>query len=294
MRKRGILVLGGGISSEREVSLKTSFHLFQVAKKLFKEVSFYNLKSTKKFLKDIEILKPEIIINGLHGSFGEDGTLQAILNALEIKYTGSGVLASSLCMDKYRSSLIVEDIGVKIPQTMFNGDVVQFPCIVKPNSNGSSLGVTKVLGKENLAKAIKHAKEFSKDFIIQEFIDGKEITVAICASKVLEPVEIRPKKGFYNFKAKYSQGLTNFLIPSSLSKKDVKKVKELALKIYHTLGIRQYCRIDFIFKDGTFYFLEVNTLPGFTPTSLVPRVMSFEGMSIEEFVKYLVETAQYD
>ncbi|MCS6893796.1 MAG: D-alanine--D-alanine ligase [Deltaproteobacteria bacterium] len=293
--KQRILVLGGGFSSERSISLKTSANLNEIAKKIFKNVTFFDFVDLRNFLEVLEQFRPTCVLNGLHGVFGEDGGLQSLLDALKIPYTGSGALTSAICMDKYRSTKFVASLDVLVPETVLHGcDAIDcYPLIVKPNNEGSSLGVSKIDKPRQVKEAVKVASRFSKEIVLQEFLRGKEVTVTVFNGKALEPIEIVPKHSFYDYECKYTPGLTDFIIPARLNKRVRNQLLNISEYLYKQFGIRQYCRIDYIVVGEKAYFIEVNTLPGFTQTSLVPKALDFSRISVEEFVKFIVNTATF-
>ncbi|MCS6961890.1 MAG: D-alanine--D-alanine ligase [Deltaproteobacteria bacterium] len=297
MSNKKVLVVGGGFGSERDISIKTSGNFYRIAKKIFKSVKLMIIDRVDELIRTLKGFKPSCVINGLHGKFGEDGRLQAILDSLEIPYTGSNAFTSALCMDKFKSLMLAKSLGFSIPETclfeLSKPAKTKFPLVVKPNREGSSVGVSIVTSKIGLENALKIASQFDSEVLYQEYLRGKEVTVAVVNSRCLEPIEIRPKGTFYDYEHKYTPGLTEFLLPSSLNSAEKKVLKNISFKLYKFFKIRQYCRIDFIWTTEPF-LIEVNTLPGFTETSLVPKALQYEGIDIEEFVKEIVETARFD
>lgn len=297
MASKRVLVVGGGFSNEREVSLRTGRFLYESIRKLVGSTEWYDLKCLDGLLRKIQDFKPTVVVNALHGGFGEDGRFQAFLDTLQIPYTGSGHSTSALCMDKYRSSLLVKSLGAFVPDCFLlphHDKSLHFPLIVKPNREGSSVGISLVHSETQMKRAIRVAKQYDPEVLVQKFVRGVEITVPVIFGRSFTPIEIRPKRKFYDYVAKYTKGMTDFIIPSTLSKKHIQTVKTLSEKLATFFNVRQYCRIDYIFSDGKFYFLELNTLPGFTETSLMPRALAHEGYEMSDFLRKLLMTASFE
>jgi len=299
--KKKILIISGGISKEREISLETGF---QVAKELIQnnfevkicEPNFQLSKIIKKF-------KPKIIFNALHGQFGEDGYIQTILETLNISYTHSGVLASAKAMDKLISKRIFLKNKILTPKYIeytFDKSKVEiiniiqkkfkFPVVVKPINEGSSVNVY-ICTKSNIYRNLEKIK-FYKKVLIEEFIPGREIQVAIMGSKKLGTIELKPKRKFYDYDAKYNPlAKTKHIIPVKLSKNDIEKVEEIALKAHKVIGCMGVTRSDFKFYNNKFYLLEINTQPGMTKLSLVPEIASYKGISFIQLLKWILNNA---
>jgi len=299
--KQKILIISGGISKEREISLETGF---QVAKELIQnnfevkicEPNFQLSKIIKKF-------KPKIIFNALHGQFGEDGYIQTILETLNISYTHSGVLASAKAMDKLISKRIFLKNQILTPKYIeytFNKSKIEiiniiqkklkFPVVVKPINEGSSVNVF-ICTKSNIYRNLEKIK-FYKKVLIEEFIPGREIQVAIMGGKKLGTIELKPKRKFYDYDAKYNpQAKTKHIIPVKLSKNDIEKVEEIALKAHKVIGCMGVTRSDFKFYNNKFYLLEINTQPGMTKLSLVPEIAAYKGISFIELLKWILNNA---
>ena len=299
--KKKILIISGGISKEREISLETGF---QVAKELIQnnfevkicEPNFQLSKIIKKF-------KPKIIFNALHGQFGEDGYIQTILETLNISYTHSGVLASAKAMDKLISKRIFLKNKILTPKYIeytFDKSKIEiiniiqkklkFPVVVKPINEGSSVNVF-ICTKSNIYRNLEKIK-FYKKVLIEEFIPGREIQVAIMGSKKLGTIELKPKRKFYDYDAKYNPlAKTKHIIPVKLSKNDIEKVEEIALKAHKVIGCMGVTRSDFKFYNNKFYLLEINTQPGMTKLSLVPEIASYKGISFIQLLKWILNNA---
>ncbi len=299
--KKKILILSGGISKERLISLDTGL---QVAKELKK--NGYKVKITEpdnKLYENITKFKPSVIFNALHGQFGEDGYIQTILEGFKIPYTHSGVIASSIAMDKEISKKFFKKNKINFPKSFLYSfdkkekDLIQlidkklkFPVVVKPKNEGSSVNVY-ICNKKNIHNILK--KMISYDHVmIEQFIGGREIQVAIMGNKKLGAIELKPKRKFYDYQAKYSvKAKTKHIIPVNLPKKKLNEGLNLALKAHQKIGCKGISRSDFKFFNGKFYLLEINTQPGMTKLSLVPEIASYFGISFIELIKWILRDA---
>ena len=299
--KKKILVISGGISKERSVSLDTGK---QVAKELSK--NNYSIKIAEpdfKLLDEIKNFKPNIIFNALHGQFGEDGYIQTILETTGVPYTHSGVVASAIAMDKELSKKIFIKNKILTPKYIlykFNKSKTElirliqsklkFPVVVKPLNEGSSVNVF-ICSKFNIFKNIKLLENYKK-IIIEEFIPGREIQAAIIGKKKLGAIELKPKRKFYDYQAKYnSNAKTKHIIPVELSKKYYNKIMNLALKAHKLIGCQGVTRSDFKFYNGKFYLLEINTQPGMTKLSLVPEIAAYYGINFIKLIELILKDA---
>tara|TARA_B100001057_G_scaffold48344_1_gene43108 strand:+ start:4671 stop:5585 length:915 start_codon:yes stop_codon:yes gene_type:complete len=299
--KKKILILSGGISKERSISLDTGY---QVAKELKK--NGYKIKITEPnddLLKNIKKFKPTVIFNALHGQFGEDGYIQTILEGFKIPYTHSGVIASSIAMDKEISKKFFIKNKIKTPKSISyyfdkkESDLIKlinktlkFPVIVKPKNEGSSVNVF-ICYKKNLSKILKSIQSYGQ-VMIEEYIGGREIQVAIMGNKKLGAIELRPKRKFYDYQAKYnSKAKTEHIIPVNLSKKKLDEVLSIALKAHKIIGCKGVSRSDFKYFNGKFYLLEINTQPGMTKLSLVPEIASYCGISFINLIEWIIKDA---
>lgn len=287
----------GGDSSEREISLRSGKAIAGALRRGGIEV--------------IEIGEKEPVEEGviahsfdrafiaLHGRKGEDGQIQAFLEKQGIPYTGSGVAASRLAMDKVASKKKCiemqfltphfEVFCVKIGQVP---EVQQFPVIVKPSREGSSYGLEVVQNEAELKKAVENASAFDSEVLIEKHIAGREITVGILGETALPPVEIRPKSGLYDFYSKYTTGATQYLVPAPIETSLTTKIQDIALKIFRLFDCRDFSRVDFILdREGDPYFLEVNTIPGFTETSLLPKAAHAAGIGFDALCLKILECA---
>ncbi len=299
--KKKILIISGGISKERKISLDTGR---QVAKELLK--NNYQVEITEPDFKLVESIKsfnPNIIFNALHGQFGEDGYIQTVLESVGIPYTHSGVISSAIAMDKELSKKIFIKNKILTPKYFifsFNKSKknlikniekkMKFPVVIKPINEGSSVNVF-ICTKLNIHKNLKFLKDYKK-IIIEEYIAGREIQAAIINSKKLGAIELKPKRKFYDYKAKYnSKAKTKHIIPVNLSSSNYKKIMDLALKAHKLIGCRGVTRSDFKFFDGKFYLLEINTQPGMTSLSLVPEIAAHKGINFIKLIELILKDA---
>tara|TARA_Y100001970_G_scaffold293011_1_gene437180 strand:- start:4342 stop:5265 length:924 start_codon:yes stop_codon:yes gene_type:complete len=302
--KKKILILAGGYSNEREIS-------FLTAKSVFKE-----LEKTKKylikiedpkgdFIKNLRKFKPHIVFNALHGRYGEDGYIQSILESEKVKYTHSGILSSSLAIDKeitkkiyiknkiltpkyikftFKKKIKYKNI-LKIVQKKFG-----FPVVIKPLNEGSSVDVY-ICKKFNLIKNLKKLFDY-KEIIIEKYIPGREIQAAIMGNKKLGIIELKPKRKFYDYKAKYNRNAgTKHIIPVNINKKKYEEVMSIALKAHRILNCRGITRSDFRFYKNKFYLLETNTQPGLTSLSLVPEIAKYRKISFLKLINWIIKDA---
>ena len=299
--KKKILILAGGISKERSISLDTGL---QVAKELKK--NDYKVKISEpdgNLSKNINQFKPNIIFNALHGQFGEDGYIQTILEGFKIPYTHSGVIASSLAMDKVISKKIFIKNKINTPKYIKysyeenNFDLIKkiekklkFPVVLKPINEGSSVNVF-ICTKKNISKVLSSMKIY-KEIMIEEFIGGREIQVAIMGNKKLGAIELKPRRKFYDYKAKYSANAkTEHIIPVKLPKNKLNEVMDLSLKAHKIIGCKGVTRSDFKFYKNKFYLLEINTQPGMTRLSLVPEIARYKGISFIKLIEWILKDA---
>ena len=301
MKKKKVLILCGGISRERKISLETGK---EVAKELKKnKYKTVICEPDSKLLKNINRYKPDIIFNALHGQFGEDGYIQTILETQKIPYTHSGVLSSSIAMDKevskkiFTQNKILTPKHIKFIYTKNNKNIIKkietklkFPVVIKPINEGSSVHVY-ICNKKDILRKLK-ILSFYKEILIEEFISGREIQVAIMDKKKLGTIELKPKRKFYDYEAKYNpKAKTQHIIPVDLNKKDLKKITDIALKAHKIIGCKGITRSDFKFHKGKFYLLEINTQPGMTKLSLVPEIASYAGISFIELIEWILKDA---
>ncbi len=302
--KKKILLIAGGYSNEREISIQTAKSVYLELKKSNK----YNLKITEpdgNFVKKIRYLNPDLVFNLLHGRYGEDGYIQSILESEKIKYTHSGVMSSSIAIDKELSKKLFIKNNILTPKYIkfkFKKNIIKkifikyiekklgFPVVVKPINEGSSVNVY-ICNKSNFTKNLYKLKNYG-EVLIEKFIPGREIQVAILGKQKLGAIELKPKRKFYDYEAKYNpKAKTEHIIPVKISKKQYNKVTSLALKAHNLLKCRGVTRSDFRFYNNRFYLLETNTQPGMTSLSLVPEIASYNGISFIQLIEKIIKDA---
>ncbi len=297
LSKIKVALVYGGKSSEREISIKSGKAVEKALKNLGILFKVFDPINVETFVADIVRYNPDVVFNVLHGKWGEDGTIQGLFEILGLKYTGSPVKASSIAMDKSLTKEIAKCSGINVPYGITVEKVEDasdweiYPAVVKPNSEGSSIGVKVVKDREELSLAVKDAANIDKNVIIEEFIEGREITISILNGKILEPIEIVVKEGFYDFHNKYLSDKTEYIISPPLEEKVKETIIENALQIYETIGCKGAARVDFILKENTPYFLEINTIPGMTDHSLLPKSAAASGIDFEQLVLKIIEGA---
>ena len=279
--------MGGGISNEREVSLSTAKQVMEnLSAEKFSPV-FYDTKTDlAKLFADSQNRGVDVAFIALHGKGGEDGTIQSMVGLLDIPYIGSGVLASALGMDKNISKKLFEKEGILMPRTLLQSSPI-FPCVVKPVSGGSSIGVSVVENKNGFGLAVEEALKHDSQALIEEYIPGTEITVGVLGNKelvALPVVEIAPKNKFFDYQAKYDPSFCQEIVPARISDEVAKKAQDLALKVYKAIGARGFSRVDMILKNG----LEINTIPGLTPNSLLPKAAQAAGISFSQLLEKVI------
>ncbi len=299
-----ILILAGGYSKEKEISIQTAKSVISELNKDKK----YILKVVNpggQFIKILRNFKPNVVLNLLHGRYGEDGYIQAILESEKIKYTHSGVLSSSLAIDKELSKKIFLKNKILTPKFLkysFKNPLnkkkiikklkskLGFPLIIKPLNEGSSVNVF-ICNKKNVIKNINKLQEYG-EILFEKYIPGREIQVAILSGKILGAIELKPKRKFYDYQAKYNpKANTEHIIPIKISKKQYDKVTNIALKAHKLLKCRGVTRSDFRFFKNKFYLLETNTQPGMTSLSLVPEIAKFNNITFKNLIKKILKDA---
>lgn len=295
-----VAVLMGGLSVEREVSLVSGA---AVAKAL--EESGYRVTSIdagRDLAAQIETIEPDVVFNALHGRFGEDGCVQGVLDILGMPYTHSGVLASAVAMDKPMAKRLFADAGLTCPEgrvlhrsAVVAGHPGEPPYVIKPLNEGSSVGVHIVFEGDN-ALPLNGDWPFGEQVLVERYIPGREIQVAVMGDRALGAIEIRPTGRFYDYEAKYTDGKAVHLMPAPIHADSYREALDIALKAHQTLGCRGVTRADLRYDDtagepGEFYLLEINTQPGMTPLSLVPEIAADVGISFADLVCWMVEDA---
>ena len=302
MKKEKVIVLMGGISAERDVSLDSG----KACAKALAEIGFEvtSLDAKDDFIEKLIKNKPDKVFNALHGRFGEDGSIQGLLEHLKIPYTHSGILSSAIAMDKLISKKIFKDAKISSPDYQviktledFQSSEIGYPCVVKPNNEGSSVGVyifnePKKSDEDTIVSLLKKYNFL----ILEKYIPGREIQVAVMGSKALGGIEIVPTRSFYDYEAKYSANAkTKHIIPVKINEADYKKILDIALQAHNILSCRGVTRSDFRYNESDkfnkIYILEVNTQPGMTSLSLVPEIANYCGISFNELVKWIINDA---
>ena len=302
MKKEKVTVLMGGISAERNVSLDSG----KACAKALTEIGFdvTSLDAKDDFIEKLIKYNPDKVFNALHGRFGEDGSIQGLLEHLKMPYTHSGILSSAIAMDKLTSKKIFKDAKISSPDYQvirtledFNKSKIGYPCVIKPNNEGSSVGVYifNEEKKSNEETVVSLLKEYNF-LILEKYIPGREIQVAVMGSKALGGIEIVPTRSFYDYEAKYSANAkTKHIIPITMNEADYKKILDMALQAHNILGCRGVTRSDFRYNESDIvnkiYILEVNTQPGMTSLSLVPEIANYYGISFNELVKWIINDA---
>jgi D-alanine-D-alanine ligase len=311
LRPQHIWVLYGGSSSERDVSLKTGQGVAAALEKKGFRVQAFDIRPES--LDELPWSeKPDLVFVGLHGHFGEDGVVQGYLETRRVAYVGSGVLSSSVCFHKgFTKSILVQE-KLPTPEYLeFNGeghflneerggrlgsDFYGRSWFIKPAQEGSTIGINRYRAeqipdskrRECFFEMLQDSLKYCQDIVVEEWVDGPELTVAILDGRALPPIEIRPKSHFYDYQAKYTVGATEYLCPAPLGADQSAEIYSIAVRTFHVLKCQDYGRVDFILGPKGPLVLEMNTLPGMTPTSLVPKAAAAAGMSYEDFVERLV------
>lgn len=291
LKNKKILLLAGGISEEREIAQRSSDGAERALRNLglkYKRLDF-NEKNRKDIFTLIRKEKPDVVFLGLHGAFGEDGRIQGGLDIMGIKYAGSGMLASAVTMDKVITKNIL--IEKKLPTPAYyeytGGELkMKLPVVVKPVDGGSTLGISIVRKGKDFKKAVKLAKKYCPKVVIEKYIKGREVTVSVFFGRALPIIEIIPKTSFYDYKAKYTKGMSLHILPAKLEKKLTRKIEKLAVDVHNALLLKDFSRVDFMIEEKTKipYILEANSLPGLTGTSLLPEAAKYVGISFEEMI----------
>ena len=300
--KKKILIISGGYSKEREISLQTGD---QVAKELKNNGYLIKICEPNYDLYNlVKSFKPNIIFNALHGQYGEDGYIQAILENIKIPYTHSGVLASAKAMDKEISKKIFIQNNILTPKFIkysmddpyreLDNKIKKkfgYPVVIKPLNEGSSVNVY-ICNKKNLKQKLQKLQSY-KQILIEEFIPGREIQAAILGKRKLGAIELKPKRQFYDYTAKYnSKAKTEHIIPVNLKKKKLNELMKISQKVHDLLGCRGVTRSDFKFYKNKFYLLEINTQPGMTKLSLVPEISAYKGINFINLLKLILKDAE--
>lgn len=292
-----VAVLLGGRSAEREISLTTGNAVVKALRENGHEVA--EIDAVGDFTGALAAFKPDAAFIALHGRWGEDGTVQGLLEILSIPYTGSGVAASAIAMDKAVSKALFVLHGVPTPASQqlapgVNRSAIDLPLpfVVKPPKEGSTIGISIVKEESGVASALEEGRRYAETLLIEQFIEGRELTVGVLDGRVLPIVEIVPDSGFYDFKSKYTPGSTSYRCPAPLTEKEAAKVSEAGLKAYNALGCTGAARVDVLLdRAGEPWVIEVNTIPGMTPTSLLPKAAAAAGIDFNALVGLMLAGA---
>lgn len=291
----------GGLSPEREVSLTTGQAVVEAVQRNGLEA--VALDVDRKIALHLEQSNIDIAFIALHGTYGEDGTIQGILEYAKIPYTGAGVLGSSIAYDKVKSKEIFKFNGIPSAdyqvfdrrQKSKTTRTLDLPVVVKPSTQGSSIGISIVKKESEWPEAMELAFKYSEEVLVEKFIEGRLLAIGMNGEQPLPIVHIEPKSGFYDYESKYTPGKTNYICPADLSAEEKSKCEDAAIKVVRALKSRGVPRVDAILDDqGTPYVLEINTIPGMTPTSLLPMAAKQAGISFDELVMKILATAQLD
>lgn len=296
-----IAVLCGGMSSEAEVSRRSGKNCYEALLRLgYKNAKLVEV--TENIAKDLEGF--DIAYNALHGKYGEDGCIQGLLELMKIPYTGCGVMSSAVCMNKEYTKKVLSSAGLPLIKSVLisKGDnlyekvkSLKYPMMVKPVSEGSSLGMAKVSNSDELVKAVFEASKYKQDIMIEEYLEGVSTTVGILEKDnklvATEILEFRTHTEWYDYEAKYTKGMTEFIIPAELSNEMTQKVKDISIQAFKVCGCSGVSRVDFLITEDTPYILEVNTSPGMTDTSDLPAQAAAMGISYDELVEIILQSA---
>lgn len=302
-KNKKVGVLMGGFSPEREISLKTGGAVEGALKG--RGYDTVAIDCTPRLARQLREAGVEVAFVALHGPYGEDGCVQGLLEWLQIPYTGSGPLASALCMDKAVLNGLSRDLGVCLPaesvwdarhesEGAFLARLgLKPPVVVKPSREGSSINITLVRDRSELSQALKRALASDSKILVQEYVEGKEVTVSVLKGQSLPSVEIVPKKIFYDYDAKYTKGMSEYVVPARLSEPCLKELASVSEKLFRAIDCSGFIRVDFIVgrEREKPYFLEINTIPGMTETSLFPKAAKAAGIDFEELCEILLDDA---
>ncbi|MFT6398566.1 MAG: D-alanine-D-alanine ligase [Bradymonadia bacterium] len=298
--QKKVAVVCGGPGSEREISLKTGAAFSDALRRCGIEPVVVDLlpENVQQLVGD----PPDVVLNALHGMFGEDGALQGMLEILGVPYTGSGVQASAFAIDKVRSKCVFERFGVRtpawsvVPEAPAPPMPMPIPFVVKPSLEGSSVGISIVKAESEWSAAYELAVEKRGAVLIEEFIDGRELSVGVFDDEIMGIIEIAPADGWYDYEAKYQRNDTTYAAPTDLSADVLAEIRAQARRGYDALGCRGVARVDVMLRGSDLvpFVLEVNTVPGMTVTSLVPKLAADNGVPFDEFVLSLLDSATTD
>lgn len=290
LRKMKIGVLLGGRSSEREISLKSGKAVFDSLVRL--GYTAVAIDARNSLIDSLKKQKIEAAFIVLHGRWGEDGTVQGLLEIMGIPYTGPGVLGSSTAMDKAIMKFILQAAHIPTPSYVITGSgdhiTLKPPFVVKPANEGSTIGISLVQKKKDIPAAMELALKYDRKVVVEEFITGEEITVAVINGRALPVIEVRPLSGFYDYESKYTKGMTEYIVPARISKAIAKKAQAIALDVCRRFDLSGCVRIDMLIREEVPYVIDINTSPGMTETSLVPKAWAYEGRTFDELIEEIL------
>lgn len=302
-KDKKVAVVMGGVSHEREVSLRTGAGIAKALQSQGYAVEAVTIGDD--FIPMVQAAKPDVVFLALHGKYGEDGTVQGALELMHIPYTGSGVCASAVAMNKVLTKRIARTLGIHCAdERVFQRDTMKidnfvadfalpYPVIVKPNREGSTIGMSIVRNKDELATAVTTAAQLDATVLIEEFIAGTEVTVGIICGEPLTVLEIAPKGGFYDYQSKYTKGMTDYICPARVPAAVQSQVRNWTQQLYAQLDCRGVARADFMISAADKpHFLEINTIPGMTETSLVPKAADYDGISYTQICEMVLNDAR--
>jgi D-alanine-D-alanine ligase len=296
-----LAILSGGWSGERDISILSGEAMAKTLRKLGKyEVFIIDVKrDLRQLVQDIYAIQPDVILLALHGAGGEDGVIQGILETMEIPYSHSSLVSSAIAMDKVFSNILFQSIGLQPPPwavfspeaLLDNPSIFPLPYVIKPRNEGSSLGVSLIKNERDVQQALT-SWVYDPDVLVQKYIHGKEIETAIFDGQCLGTIEIRPLCPFFDYKAKYTQGCATHVMPAEIPAAVLEKVAHQAEQAFNLLRCHGFARLDFIYgDDDELYILELNTQPGMTDISLVPEIARYAGLSFEDVLEKMIESA---
>lgn len=293
LNERRIGVLMGGNSSEREISLKSGKAVLYGLKRRGYNATAIDVGSD--LAAKLRRQRIDAAFIALHGRWGEDGSVQGLLEIMGIPYTGSGVLGSAMAMDKVVMKMVFESTGIPTPAyaVVEEGKKIHLPLpyVVKPANEGSTIGISVVRKQKEAGPAIESARTYDRKVMVEQYIEGDEITVGIVNGEVLPVVQVRPASGFYDFEAKYTKGMTEYIVPAKISKTVAKKASAIALQVYGIFELSGCARIDMLVDDDLPRVIDINTSPGMTETSLVPKAWGHLGRTFDELVEAILMEA---
>lgn len=287
-------VFFGGISAEREVSIKSGKAVIAAAEKL--GFDCYPVDVTREFLSKLDIPSIDVAFIAMHGRYGEDGKIQSLFELKSIPYTGSDVISSAISLNKKYTKIIfkqadVPSAGYEILRYPNVTPVLGLPFIVKPVNEGSSIGMSIIRDRNHIKTGLEQAYTYDKELLVEKYISGREFTISFLNNEPLPVIEILPKKEFYDYAAKYTAGLTDFIVPARINNELRDKLQKTAIKAFHSLDCNDFGRVDIMERQGKLFVLEVNTIPGLTEFSLLPKAAKAAGFSFEKMIEAIILNA---